>query len=1400
MRVKRAIAVLFLAGLLLSAMPIPAGATNDPPSGGGNVTGDWIVTDTRNYSGVTINVAGNLLIQNGASLTLSGVTLNINSASAGAPYGITVQSGGTLNADSNTRIMTATSYNFKFMFLAGSTGTLSSTTVVNAGVMGNEFARGVYIGSDSVRLENCTVRAGYEGIHINSSAPAVRNSTFEDCQYYGVYIENGQPLVDNCTVLNNGHYGGTAGLYANGTKDLQKICRVSNCTIRDNEHGAYLNTDAAVLFENNTIVNSTVRGLWVRLADPTIRLNNITGNRENGIFLEQSNAWIERNSITWNGQTTQLSSGIYVWFYSNPVIERNYIGLNNDTGVEIRPQCAPTVRDNNITANSNIGIKMNYCGAARIENNNISTNYDGINALGSSPTIKGNVLWANGNDGVHADAGDAVFEGNTVTGAGAAGIHALNGARLLVGNSTFANYQWGISAETGSGILLVNGEFSSGFKEAFKCDATSTLDWLVDAPSSVDGNNVGLRGNLTVMPGGRLSLADLRVDISSSAAIERSVDIRSGGELYLETVNFTAYDPAWNYKFTSSGKLDIRNSSVEEMGRDQSGNGENAGLHMSAGSAYFLNSFINYNYIGLVLRGGSVLMEASAIYGPEVVAVDERACVFEARNATIQSGQANCLRLDQSSRAEMKVTQFNRNAVQLLDGASVLDVYWYLRVNSEWANHDPLAGATVRLSDAQGQPVWTRTTDAAGRTPWEEVQEYTQTNYMVKTYFTPHTINVTTGAFSSEKQVTVSSSLDYTFTFTDDTPPLLAITSPPDQSFLSTRTVELRGTAADAESGIRRVEVSWNNATWYNATTADGGATWNYTFNLVPASYTLRARATNRAGNLSRASVAVTIEVSAPFLTVDSPREGLLTNRTPVTLSGMTSTDAAVAASVNGASANATQENGRISGMLDLVEGPNLVKITVTDRAGNFNSTTRNITLDTIPPWLTLERPFVSFTARQSVDINGSTDGVQVMVNGMLANLTGGNFTRAVILNYGSGTTNTSIEVVARDAAGNLNRATVYVLRDLTAPDIKLAGAVKDPTNRTTAYINGTTEPDAALTIQGVAVPLDGAGNFSCLYELQEGTNIITVLATDPAGNVRKLVLTVHRDTVGPVLSVLSPGDGSRTYNMSVDILGTTEPGVTLTVNGEQVNPGLDGSFSKLNFPLELGQNNISVLAVDRAGNYRELVVRLTRDEALPPPPPPPVAEPEKGELEVLLPYIFILLIVVGGAGAAAWAVLGGRKKQAPPPRRTQGGRPMSPPEAQEARGRGAGAPPRQRTAQELYGDDYNRKFSRPAQSRSPWQEPPAATQPRDVSWGSEAGTPAGNGQPVERYEPPAEPYEAPQGPAYQEAGKPVFGPARPPAPGEPAPAPRHPDAATKAVDSDIDDLLKKIGDVSNKK
>jgi hypothetical protein len=113
-----------------------------------------------------------------------------------------------------------------------------------------------------------------------------------------------------------------------------------------------------------------------------------------------------------------------------------------------------------------------------------------------------------------------------------------------------------------------------------------------------------------------------------------------------------------------------------------------------------------------------------------------------------------------------------------------------------------------------------------------------------------------------------------------------------------------------------------------------------------------------------------------------------------------------------------------------------------------------------------------------------------------------------------------------------------------------------------------------------------------------------------------------------------------------------------------------------------------------------------------------------------------------------------------------------------------------------MYAADYAAKFSRPAApSASPWDQQPAAPDsapaPHEVSWGDEPEVlQMSTGPAVQVYQAPG------PGPSYQADSR------QPPAsPSGTEHGTEHDtEAHTKAVDSDIDDLLKKIGEASKKK
>jgi hypothetical protein len=250
--------------------------------------------------------------------------------------------------------------------------------------------------------------------------------------------------------------------------------------------------------------------------------------------------------------------------------------------------------------------------------------------------------------------------------------------------------------------------------------------------------------------------------------------------------------------------------------------------------------------------------------------------------------------------------------------------------------------------------------------------------------------------------------------------------------------------------------------------------------------------------------------------------------------------------------------------------------------------------------------------------------------------------------------------------------------------------------------VNGSTEPGATLTINGNAVNIDAGGNFSVPIALQEGANTLTIVATDSAGNSRRIIRVVTRDSTAPSLTVTSPVNNAHTTDAEITVTGTTDPGVAVTVNGEEVLTGTGGEFSRARLALKFGENTITVIAIDRAGNIARQSVTVFRDEVVPPPPPPPPPDGNKSNLDLMIPYILVLLIVIGGIGAGAWIFKSSGTPPTPPPgarrrppqQQGQQGpaRMRTPTEEAIARKEGYRPSDRPKSADELYGRDYGSK------------------------------------------------------------------------------------------------------------
>ncbi len=144
--------------------------------------------------------------------------------------------------------------------------------------------------------------------------------------------------------------------------------------------------------------------------------------------------------------------------------------------------------------------------------------------------------------------------------------------------------------------------------------------------------------------------------------------------------------------------------------------------------------------------------------------------------------------------------------------------------------------------------------------------------------------------------------------------------------------------------------------------------------------------------------------------------------------------------------------------------------------------------------------PVVGFTRADAVvTVNGNT--VEVNEEGM--------FVHAMVLAEGPNL----IEVTASDLMGN-ERNISLVVHQVASGDFPLhvfwpeEGTV---VNAGSVPVIGASAVDAVVTINGLTVEVDAQGVFSTSLDLQEGPNIIEVIASDLLENEQSSTLVVYR-------------------------------------------------------------------------------------------------------------------------------------------------------------------------------------------------------------------------------------------------------------------------------------------------
>ena len=251
--------------------------------------------------------------------------------------------------------------------------------------------------------------------------------------------------------------------------------------------------------------------------------------------------------------------------------------------------------------------------------------------------------------------------------------------------------------------------------------------------------------------------------------------------------------------------------------------------------------------------------------------------------------------------------------------------------------------------------------------------------------------------------------------------------------------------------------------------------------------------------------------------------------------------------------------------------------------------------VDALPPVIQLLQPdiavlqpaVVPFRAN-IVDVHSGVMRAEVAIDAgawqPLALDASGSYVRALA---GMGDGAHQIVVRASDRWGNESTTPPIAIDvDATPPVIAIAGVVDgDLVNHAVTPTVSVTEVHPATT----EITLDGSPFVSGSTVLVDGYHVLSVRATDAAGNSSARSVRFSIDTEAPTLAITQPVDGSTTAQTSVDVVVQTEAGARVDLHTGAFNAQLvadsSGRASFASVPLLPGDNAIDATATDAAGN-----------------------------------------------------------------------------------------------------------------------------------------------------------------------------------------------------------------------
>ncbi|WP_435177955.1 M6 family metalloprotease domain-containing protein [Halorussus sp. AFM4] len=488
-----------------------------------------------------------------------------------------------------------------------------------------------------------------------------------------------------------------------------------------------------------------------------------------------------------------------------------------------------------------------------------------------------------------------------------------------------------------------------------------------------------------------------------------------------------------------------------------------------------------------------------------------------------------------------------------------------VEVETVTVNASVLGNSTVTLTDGDGDGVYNATVpvDAANAT------EGTHTLPVTATDAAGHATTADSNAVA-----------------VDCTPPALRVDAPVDGHALNRTNLTVSGVASDDVTSVAAVEVRLDGGAWTDATLENG--TWEHTFaSLAAGEHTVSVRATDNVSNVGAVTTRnVTVDLTEPTIadaSLNRTDDALPETAIRATVGASDARTAVASVVVDGVGLDDRSGNwtGTVSAAPDL--GRETVTVTVTDRAGNPNTTTlaydvgRNATLN-----------------RTGGSTYRATPAATPVIRNVTMNLSAGPTDRNVTV--GTATANPAAAAPDGDAA-------------LFFPQVNTTVPNADIENATVA-VRLDKDRYADLFVEGDSTTFwahDGSGWHRTTATLRRETSD-AYWYDFRTTHFSAFAVTGDVEDEPPTITSLTPGDGDSTTDRNLTVAaaygdafsGVDPSTVRLSVDGESVTSSATVTDSKVSYDssFDVGTHTVTLTVGDNANNVETRSWSFTVAEA----------------------------------------------------------------------------------------------------------------------------------------------------------------------------------------------------------